>query len=449
MNTLSEFPYTHVLVLGLAKSGTAATTILLANDRHVRVNDLGTKEDNPGVKKLKRLGAEVVVGSHPLSVLDGIEVIIKNPGIPYSNPILREAYKRNIPIFTEIELASYLAKDRIIGITGSNGKTTTTTLITNMLLSSKQKVKVAGNIGTVASEVATDLKADEQLVLELSSFQLMGIDTFKPKISVLLNIFEAHLDYHETMKNYIQAKANIIKNQNESDYFVYNADDPVVNQIASKVRSIKVPFSLEKRLTNGAWLDETSVYFKTEKIIDRKEIVLVGSHNMANILAAISTAMIAGATVSGINQVLKTFTGVKHRLQYVTEVNGRAFYNDSKATNVLATEKALASFTKPTILLAGGLDRGNEFSALIPYLNNVKALLLFGETKEKLARIGKEAGIQVIQFAENVEDATELAYNVSDEGDVILLSPACASWDQYKTFEQRGDMFIQAVHKLK
>lgn len=449
MNTLSEFPYTDVLVLGLAKSGTAATSILLENGRHVRVNDLKTKENDPIVKQLKRLGADIVVGSHPLNVLDGIEVVIKNPGIPYSNPILQEAVKRNIPILTEIELASFLAKDRMIGITGSNGKTTTTTLITNMLLYSNQKVKVAGNIGTVASEVAKDLQEDEQLVLELSSFQLLGIDTFKPKIAVLLNIFEAHLDYHLTLKNYIQAKANIIKNQEASDYFIYNADDPVVSQIAEQANAIKVPFSLKKRLTNGAWIDETSVYYKTNKIIEREEIALVGSHNMANILAAISTAIIAGATVEGIKEVLRTFTGVKHRLQYVTEVNGRIFYNDSKATNVLATEKALASFTKPTILLAGGLDRGNEFFDLIPYLKEVKALVLFGETKEKLAQIGKKAGIKNIQFAKNVEDATEIAYNVSDVGDVVLLSPACASWDQYKTFEQRGDMFIQAVHRLK
>ncbi|GEN30343.1 UDP-N-acetylmuramoylalanine--D-glutamate ligase [Cerasibacillus quisquiliarum] len=449
MNTLSEFPYTDVLVLGLAKSGTAATSILLENGCRVRVNDLKTKENDPIVKELNRLGADIIVGSHPLNVLDGIEVVIKNPGIPYSNSILQEAIKRNIPILTEIELASYLATDRMIGITGSNGKTTTTTLVTNMLLNSKQKVKVAGNIGTVASEVARDLQEDEQLVLELSSFQLLGIDTFRPKIAVLLNIFEAHLDYHLTMKNYIQAKANIIKNQGASDYFIYNADDPVVSQIAEQACAIKVPFSLKKRLTNGAWIDESTVYYKTKKIIEREEIALVGSHNMANILAAISTAIIAGATIDGIKEVLRTFTGVKHRLQYVTEVNGRTFYNDSKATNVLATEKALASFTKPTILLAGGLDRGNDFFDLIPYLKAVKALVLFGETKEKIAHIGKKAGIKNIQFAKNVEDATEIAYNISDVGDVILLSPACASWDQYKTFEQRGDMFIQAVHRLK
>ncbi|TXL67598.1 UDP-N-acetylmuramoyl-L-alanine--D-glutamate ligase [Cerasibacillus terrae] len=449
MNRLTEFPYENVLVLGLAKSGTAAARLLLDSGKHVRINDWKTNETDPVVSELKTMGAEVIVGSHPVSVLDNIEVIIKNPGIPYSNPILEEAVNRGLPILTEIELAGLLAGNRMICITGSNGKTTTTTLIGEMLKNSNQSIQVAGNIGTAASEIANKLQENEQLVLELSSFQLMGIDKFNPHIAVLLNIFEAHLDFHGTFDNYMEAKANIVKNHKATDYFIYNADDAIVSKIAESTPSIKVPFSIHEEQLDGAWMDEDAVYFKKEKIINRKDIVLVGEHNLENIMAAICAAKLSHASNEGIKKVLTSFAGVKHRLQFVEMIQGRFFYNDSKATNMLATEKALASFTKPTILLAGGLDRGNEFTDLMPHLKQVKAMIVFGETANKLQKTAKEAGIKVIEHAENVADAACKAFDISEAGDVILLSPACASWDQYKTFEQRGDMFIQAVHRLK
>ncbi|RDW18469.1 UDP-N-acetylmuramoyl-L-alanine--D-glutamate ligase [Oceanobacillus arenosus] len=448
MKKLIDFPYTNVLVLGLAKSGTAAANVLLANGKKVRVNDRNAVKEDEIVINLEALGAEVVVGEHPLEVLDKIEIVVKNPGIPYDNPIIVEAERRNIPIITEIEIAYSLVEGPIIGITGSNGKTTTTTLITEMLAQSNQPVKVAGNIGIVAIEAAQSLEKEESLVLELSSFQLQGIVKFRPKIAVLLNIFEAHLDYHKTMDNYVKAKCNIFKQQTADDYLVYNADDPVIVEAVKEATSKLVPFSTRRKVENGAWIDNTSIYFKDEKVIDRNEVVLVGSHNIENILAAIAAAKLDGATNEGIRNVLITFTGVKHRLQYINTINGRLFYNDSKATNILATQKALAAFTQPTILLAGGLDRGNEFTDLLPYLSHVKAMVLFGQTKEKLSALGKQAGIKTIEIAQNVEEAAKKAYAISDENDVILLSPSCASWDQYRTFEERGDMFIQAVHRL-
>jgi UDP-N-acetylmuramoylalanine--D-glutamate ligase len=318
-----------------------------------------------------------------------------------------------------------------------------------MLRMSKTPVKLAGNIGIVATEVARSLRHEERLVLELSSFQLMGIKTFKPKIAVLLNIFEAHLDYHKTLENYKLAKANIFINQLEDDYLIYNADEPNVVEASRSAKSIKVPFSVSVKLENGAWVDEDYLYFKDEKIIALKDIALVGTHNLENILAAVSAAKLSGATNQGIIEVLKTFTGVTHRLQFIANINNRLFYNDSKATNMLATQKALSSFTQPTILLAGGLDRGNGFDELIPYLKNVKAVVVFGETADKLKNTSLKAGIKTVIFAENVEDAALKAYEMSEPADVILLSPACASWDQYKTFEERGDMFIQAVHTIE
>ncbi|WP_026570453.1 MULTISPECIES: UDP-N-acetylmuramoyl-L-alanine--D-glutamate ligase [Sediminibacillus] len=449
MKTLINFPYEKILVLGLAKSGTAAAKLLHDSGKEVRVNDLKADQDSDQVQELTGLGIEVVTGGHPLSVLDEVELLVKNPGIPYENPIVREAENRKIPIITEVELAGRLVNDSIIGITGSNGKTTTTTLIYEMLNQSGCKTQLAGNIGNVSCEVARHMTEEEWMVIELSSFQLLGIDQFKPKISVLLNLFEAHLDYHKSFENYKQAKAGIMKNQTEDDFIVFNADDREIADIAARSAAVKIPFSKTERMPEGAWCDDQYLYFRQEKVISLKEIVLVGSHNLENILAAVSAAKLSGADNDGIRQVLNTFTGVKHRLQFVSNVNGRLFYNDSKATNILATSKALSSFSQPTILLAGGLDRGGSFTDLIPSLEGVKAVIVFGETAKKLAGTARDAGIKTIEYANDVEEAARKAYQLSVEEDVILLSPACASWDQYRTFEERGDMFVKAVHTLE
>jgi UDP-N-acetylmuramoylalanine--D-glutamate ligase len=302
----------------------------------------------------------------------------------------------------------------------------------------------------VACEVAKEAKPDQWLVTELSSFQLAGIDEFRPRIAVLLNIFDAHLDYHGTKEAYAAAKANIFRNQTAHDYAVVNADDPLVMDIVSSVRAQKVLFSVTKPLGEGAYVQDGTVYWNGESVIQIADIVLPGQHNLENILAAVAAAKLAGASNEAIRRVLTTFTGVKHRLQYVAEVDGRRFYNDSKATNILATQKALAAFAdEPVILLAGGLDRGNEFDALLPYLQQVKAMVLFGQTAAKIGRVAREAGIETVEYVDNVEKAVPVAFRLSEPGDVILLSPACASWDQYKTFEERGDIFINAVHKLK
>lgn len=448
MKKLTNFPYQHILVLGLARSGTAAAKTLLKNGKNVRINDMNALSSSKDVQELIGCGADVILGSHPLSVLDDIELIVKNPGIPYDNPILKEAMERNIPIVTEIEIAYQLVPGTLIGITGSNGKTTTTTLTTEMLQESEQPVKVAGNIGIVATETAEALSEEETLVLELSSFQLQGTVTFRPNIAVILNVFAAHLDYHKTLDNYKQAKFNIFKNQTEEDYLVYNADDSVILEALSQTKARLIPFSSQRQVENGAFADEEYIYFQGEKVVERRRIVLVGQHNLENILAAISAAKLAGATNEGIEQVLSTFQGVKHRLQFIGKKAGRLFYNDSKATNMLATRKALSSFKQPIILLAGGLDRGDDLSELIPYLKNVKAMICFGETKDKLVEVAKKADLEFAITAENVEEAVKNAYDLSIEEDVILLSPACASWDQYATFEERGDIFIETVHKM-
>lgn len=449
MKTLTQFPYKHVLVLGLAKSGKAAAHLLLKSNVKVRINDLQADIDDKMIHSFKKEGAELILGSHPLSVLEGIDLVVKNPGIPYENVIVKEAINREIPVITEVELACQILQGPMIAITGSNGKTTTTTLIFEMLKESNILVKKAGNIGNVATDVALNMSKHETMVIELSSFQLLGTPSLAPKVAILLNLYEAHLDYHHTMENYTEAKTNIFKNQTSSDYLIYNADDPnITKEVLKHAKATLIPFSTKQSLPNGLWIDKDSIYFKESQIIKREDIQLIGDHNLENILAAVGAAILGKANKKSIKKVLKTFTGVKHRLEYVGKIHDRYVYNDSKSTNILATQKALSAFKKPLILLAGGLDRGDDFTALIPYLKHVKGMIVFGESSSKLQKIAEKANITIVKKVENVEEAAKEAYHISNPGDIILLSPACASWDQYKNFEERGHMFVQAMHTL-
>jgi UDP-N-acetylmuramoylalanine--D-glutamate ligase len=444
--------YRHkkVLVLGLAKSGVSAASLLHKLGAFVTVNDQKPLSENPEAQGLLEQGIKVICGDHPIELLDeGFEVIVKNPGIPYHNPIIIGAIEREIPVITEVELAYQISEAPFIGITGTNGKTTTTTLIFEMLNTGNKKPLIAGNIGTVASMVAEKATPENNIVIELSSFQLMGINTFKPKIAILTNLYEAHLDYHSSKAEYHEAKANITKNQTNEDYLIINGDQEELVEIAKKSRAKVVYFSTTKVLQAGVWIENGWVVFNDERIVKLVDIVLPGVHNLENILSAVAAAKLKGVTNEAIYQVLSTFTGVKHRLQFIGEKQDRKFYNDSKATNILATSKALAAFVQPIVLLAGGLDRGNHFDELIPSLSNVKAMITFGQTAQKLEEAAAAAGIKTVKRVDNVEKAVPEAFSLSDKGDVILLSPACASWDQYKTFEVRGDIFIEAVHKLK
>lgn len=450
MKQVDTFRHKKVLVLGLAKSGVAAATLLHKLDAFVTVNDFKPLEDNTDAQHLLEAGITVICGSHPLELLDdGFEFLVKNPGIPYSNPMVQRAKELNIPILTEVELAYLVSEAPIIGITGSNGKTTTTTLILEMLNNNAPRALVAGNIGKVASVVTPKASKDQVIVMELSSFQLMGIQKFTPKIAVLMNIFDAHLDYHSSKEEYVWAKSQITANQTSEDYFIYNEDSELIKEIAKNSKANTIPFSVSKQLTNGAYILNQAIYFKDEWIIDIKDIVLPGIHNLENILAAIIVAKLQGVSNEAIVHVLTTFKGVEHRLQYIGMKNGRKFYNDSKATNILATQKALSAFTTPVILIAGGLDRNNSFDELIPYLKNVKTLVVYGQTKEKLKDAGIKANVKTIIEVDHLTLAVKKAYEHSSVDDCILLSPACASWDQFKTFEERGNIFVHAVHMLK
>lgn len=449
MKQVTSYQHKKILVLGLAKSGVSAAALLHKLGAFVTVNDKKPLSENPEAQDLLQQGIKVICGSHPVELLEeGFEIVVKNPGIPYDNPMIVKAQQKSIPVITEVELAYQISEAPFIGITGTNGKTTTTMLIFEMLKAGSAKPLIAGNIGAVASEVVQEATDENKIVIELSSFQLMGVQTFKPKIAIITNLYEAHLDYHGTLSEYFEAKARITENQDGADYLIVNADQKELMDLVRTTRAKIIPFSTKESLSDGAFVDGEWIVFNDEKIIRVDEIALPGMHNLENVLSATAAAVLAGTDRASIVQVLKEFTGVRHRLQFVSEISGRKFYNDSKATNILATKKALTAFKQPVILLAGGLDRGNGFESLVPALKGVKALITFGQTAEKIEKAGKAAGIKSIVRVDNVEKAVPCAFDLSDAGDVILLSPACASWDQYKTFEVRGDMFIEAVHKL-
>ena len=447
------FEHKRVLVIGLAKSGVAVAKLLLHQGAMVTVNDRIPLEENPDAKSLIEEGIRVLAGSHPVDLLEEhFDFVVKNPGIPYHNCMVEAAMKKGIPVYTEIEIAYQLLEGLIIGITGSNGKTTTTTLASLMLKESfpERQVFAAGNIGIPLSQLAEQSTKEDIYVSELSSFQLMGIDQFKPKIACIVNIFSAHLDYHGTREEYIEAKLQLTKNQTEDDYLVYNADYPeLITLIEGHTKATLVPFSRKTVLEFGACVEEDYICFNGEKVIPVSTIQVPGTQNVENVLAAVAISKLAGASNEGIKKAVQNFHGVKHRTQFVKEVNKRRFYNDSKATNIIATQTALRSFTNQSVvLIAGGLDRGNGFDELVSDLKAVSGIVLYGETKEKLQEAAKVAGVPVIEVVNTLEEATKKAYAISKKDDIILLSPACASWDQFKSFEIRGDEFIQVVENL-
>lgn len=447
------FEHKRVLVIGLAKSGVAVAKLLLHQGAMVTVNDRIPLEENPNAKSLIEEGIRVLAGSHPVDLLEEhFDFVVKNPGIPYHNCMVEAAIKKGIPVYTEVEIAYQLLEGLIIGITGSNGKTTTTTLASLMLKESfpEREVYAAGNIGIPLSQLAEQSTKEDIYVSELSSFQLMGIEQFKPKIACIVNIFSAHLDYHGTREEYIKAKLQLTKNQTKDDYLVYNADYPeLMTLIEGHTKATLVPFSRKTVLEFGACVEGDAICFNGQKVMSVSTIQVPGAQNVENVLAAVAIAKLAGATNEGIQKAVQNFHGVKHRTQFVKEVNKRRFYNDSKATNIVATQTALRSFTNQSvILIAGGLDRGNGFDELVSDLTAVSGIVLYGETKEKLQEAAKVAGVPVIEVVNTLEEATRKAYDISKEDDIILLSPACASWDQFKNFEIRGDEFIQVVENL-
>ncbi|RCX22826.1 UDP-N-acetylmuramoylalanine--D-glutamate ligase [Fontibacillus phaseoli] len=469
-----EYRGRQVVVLGLAKSGVQVAKTLYRSGAVVTVNDKKAREDSPEASELEALGISVVCGGHPDGLIHpGVELVVKNPGIPYSASPIAKALELGIDIVTEVEVAYHLAKAPIIGITGSNGKTTTTTWIGKMLEGAGLSPIVAGNIGTPLCAAAETAEADDRLVVELSSFQLKGTQEFRPAVAVLLNVAETHLDYHGTMEDYISSKAKLFANQTASDTAVINWDDPVCRELVPYIKARLLPFSMTEELrTPGVYvqpayipdvqdgLSRSIVYRDGEDrehvIVDTAEIGLPGRFNVENALAAVAASLAAGAAPEALAEPLRLFRGVEHRLEFVEAKNGVTYYNNSKATNSKATVMALGALDSPIVLLAGGLDRGSDYMELLPvFKEKVKAVVAIGQTKEKIGQVAALAGLTEIVLvdtgdsaAETLRTAIRKAAGLAKQGDIVLLSPACASWDMFSSYEERGRIFKEAVHTL-
>lgn len=449
MKECKTFNNKKVLILGLAKSGEAAARLLSRLGAIVTVNDGKAFEENPAAQSLLEEGIKVVCGSHPLELLDeDFAVMVKNPGIPYQNPMVEKAISKGIPVLTEVELAYLISEAPIIAITGSNGKTTTTTMIADVLNHGGKSALLSGNIGFPASEVAMTASQDDILTMELSSFQLMGIKDFHPHIALITNLMPTHLDYHGSFDAYIQAKWNIQNNMTADDVLILNAEQEQTKELAQKTQASLVYFSSKEKV-EGAYQEDGKLFYKGEFIMDAQSLGVPGLHNVENALATIAVAKLSGISNQAIAETLSSFGGVKHRLQKLGTIKDVAFYNDSKSTNILACQKALSGFdNNKVILIAGGLDRGNAFDTLIPDMKGLKKMILLGESAEKMKVAAERAGVSYLE-AKDVADATRIAFEQAQPGDIILLSPANASWDMYPNFEVRGDEFIESFQQLK
>ncbi|MFK8243810.1 MULTISPECIES: UDP-N-acetylmuramoyl-L-alanine--D-glutamate ligase [unclassified Facklamia] len=443
----------NVLVLGYAMTGKSVAEYLLKAGAKVTINDRSNLMEDASIQAFIEQGATVIGGEHPLSLVDEtVDFIVKNPGIPYSNPLLEKAQLLTIPIYTDVELFAWANPGVLVGITGSNGKTTTTSLVHYIIQSSPVTVHLAGNIGIPTLSVLPEVKADDVVVMELSSFQLMGTEQFKPHIAAMTNIFSAHLDYHGTKEDYVDAKLNLVRNQTEEDFLVYNAHSAEIVKGIAVSKAQKIPFAINNLndtiRENGAYFENGIIFFKKEVVLNQSDIQIPGEHNIENVLVAVAIAKLLNLSNDTIKAAVRTYYGVPYRIQPLGTFNGVSYFNDSKATNTQATITALKSFEQPLIYIGGGLDRGNEFDELIPYLKYVQAAYLYGESKEKMKRAFDTANVQTVVLCDDLVMATEQAVEKAQAGQVVLFSPSCASWDQFKNYEERGALFTEHVLKL-
>ncbi|MBF8377564.1 UDP-N-acetylmuramoyl-L-alanine--D-glutamate ligase [Alicyclobacillus mali] len=444
----------EALVVGLGKSGTAVASLLARRGFRVTATDERALDpSDPAVAPLAALGVDLVLGGHPEALAARPwQFVAKSPGIPYHQAFIAKLIQASHVIVTDVEIASWFETRPIYAITGSNGKTTTTTLVGEMLKASGYHPIVAGNIGTPVCDVVD--QPGDLLVLEVSSFQLDGTHTFHPQGGALLNFYPAHIDYHGSYEAYQQAKWKLFANQTADDVAILNWDQALVRDRASQLAPRVCGFSLE-----GAPFDEGVGVIdgalvavrgrERTAILPVEHVALPGRHNLQNAAAAAAVALAVGASVEAVARVLATFQGVEHRLEFVREVSGVRYYNDSKATNPDAARQALRSFERGIVWIAGGLDRGISFDPLLPDISGrVRAAVLLGETREQLRDVIARAGVPTCVLVSSMEEAVHEASRIAEAGDVVLLSPACASWDMFPSYEVRGSMFKEAVHRL-
>lgn len=447
-----ELKNKRVLVIGVARTGVATALFCASHGAIVTATDARSERDLAGAAKtLREAGVSLIFAGTPGEAILDQDLIVPSPGVPANATLLQAARGRGVPVWSEIELADRFLQGKLIGITGSNGKTTTTSLIAHILREAGFTTILAGNIGTPLIAHVAETRDDTVTVAELSSFQLELIETFRPNISVFLNLTPDHLDRHGSLEAYGAAKARIFENQSEHDSAILNADDAATTPYAPH-RAHVYWFSRKQRVAQGAYVRGDEIVFRRdgeeEAILKIADIPLTGAHNLENVLAAVAAARLDGASAAAIAKGVRTFAGVEHRLEFVTEIGGVRYYNDSKATNVDATLKALDAFPGRILVILGGKDKGSDYTVLGDALREKAILaLLIGAAAEKIEK--QIAGSVAIERARTLQRAVEIASQAAQPGDIVLLAPACASFDQFENYEHRGHVFKNAVRQLE
>ena len=445
-----------VLVAGTGISGMGAMELLVKTDAELILYDGNTELTVEGIQaKLPETDKkiEIIIGELTENVIKKIDIAVLSPGIPTDVPFVNQMRDAGVLIWGELELADQFAKGSVVAITGTNGKTTTTTLVGEILKNHFDDVFVVGNIGTAYAGVALDTTENSQVVAETSSFQLETIDEFHPIVSAILNLTPDHLNRHHTMEGYVEAKKNIMKNQTADDYVILNYDDPLTRAIGEKAVPQVIYFSSTQILENGYYFHDRKIYYaengETEIICSANGLKILGLHNMENIMAAVAMARCINVPMDKIRETITSFMGVEHRIEYVTEKQGVSYYNDSKGTNPDAAIKAIQAMVRPTILIGGGYDKQNEYDEWIESFGDKgKLLVLIGQTREKIAACAKAHGFTDYLFADTFEECLKICTEHAKPGDAVLLSPACASWGMFPNYEERGRQFKAYVHSL-
>lgn len=447
------FQNKKILILGMARSGYEAAKYLSKWDNTVVLNDgkEEKKQNEAQVNELKSLGVELIFGSHPDQLLDSsFDYLIKNPGVPIDHKYVLKAKELGIEVINEVEMAyRMLPRDiTLVGITGTNGKTTTTTLTYNILKEAfKERVHLAGNIGYPLCSILDKLKKDDIIVMEVSCQQGENIKEFKPHIGLFTNIDQAHIDFMKTFEHYKEVKKRMFYNQTSEDIAILNMENEEVMKELKNIKSITKYFSSKNEI-NGAYVKNGIIYYYDEEVMKVSDIKIPGVHNLENCLGAMMIAKEFNVSNEIIDKVLSEFTGVEHRLEYVDTVNDVRYYNDTEATNIKCSQIALSSFSEPTTIILGGLERSQNFDDLIPFMNNVKNIIAIGQCRERVKEFGDKLSIPTYVY-EKLEDGFKKSVEVTEKGGIVLLSPASASWDQYKECEIRGAEFKKYVKDMK
>ena len=443
-----------VLVFGSGISGIGAVKLLEDHGAEVILYDGNDKLDKVAMKEQLGDGvkAEIILGEFPEKLIDTLDIAVLSPGVPTDLPVVNAMRDKKVAVIGEVELAYAFGKGDVLAITGTNGKTTTTTLLGEIMKAYKEHTYVVGHIGNPYTVAARQMEEDAVAVAEMSSFQLESIVTFRPKVSAILNFTPDHLNRHHTMEAYVNAKKNIAKNQTAEDYCILNYEDERTREFGEHIDAQVIYFSSRQKLEKGIYLDNGNMIYKNPEevlVCNVDELQLLGMHNYENYMAAVAMAAVYGVPMDIIRKVIRAFKGVEHRIEYVTEKNGVVYYNDSKGTNPDAAIKGIQAMNRRTVLLGGGYDKGSEFTEWInAFDGKVKKLILIGATKEKIAADAEKCGFHDYVFADTFEEAVLLAAKTAESGEAVLLSPACASWGMFPNYEVRGDEFKRIVNSL-